>query len=64
VTAAQAKLERQIEEAEAALRSVEDELADPSVWATPEKSALASERHEHAKQAVESLYERYEQIAG
>jgi ATP-binding cassette, subfamily F, member 3 len=64
VTAAQTKLERQIEEAEAALRSVEDELADPSIWATPEKSAKASERHERAKQAVESLYERYEQIAG
>jgi ATP-binding cassette subfamily F protein 3 len=64
VTAAQTKLERQIEEAEAALRSVEDELADPSVWETPEKSAKASERHERAKQTVESLYERYEQIAG
>jgi len=63
-TAAQTKLERQIEEAEAALRSVEDELADPTVWATPEKSAKASERHERAKQTVESLYERYEQIAG
>jgi ATP-binding cassette, subfamily F, member 3 len=64
VTAAQTKLERQIEEAEAALRSVEEELADPSVWQTPEKSARASERHERAKQAVELLYERYEQIAG
>jgi ATP-binding cassette, subfamily F, member 3 len=63
-TAALTKLERQIEEAEAALRSVEDELADPTVWATPEKSAKASERHERAKQTVESLYERYEQIAG
>jgi ATP-binding cassette subfamily F protein 3 len=63
-SAAQTKLERQIEDAEAALRVVEDELADPSVWATPEKSAGASERHERAKQAVESLYERYEQIAG
>jgi ATP-binding cassette subfamily F protein 3 len=63
-TAAQTKLERQIEDAEAALRVVEDELADPGVWATPEKSAGASERHERAKQVVESLYERYEQIAG
>jgi ATP-binding cassette subfamily F protein 3 len=64
VTAAQTKLERQIEDAEAALRSVEDELADPSAWATPESAAKASERHERAKQTVESLYERYEQIAG
>ena len=61
---AQTKLERQIEQAEAALRSVEDELADPSIWETPEKSAKASERHARAKQTVESLYERYEQIAG
>jgi ATP-binding cassette, subfamily F, member 3 len=64
VTASQSKLEREIEAAEAALRLVEEELADPSVWATPSKSAAASERHERAKQAVDSLYERYEQIAG
>ena len=64
VTAAQTKLERQIEEAEAVLRSVEDELADPSVWQTPEKATRASERHESAKQAVESLYQRYEQLVG
>jgi ATP-binding cassette, subfamily F, member 3 len=60
----QAKLEQQIEAAEAALRAVEDELADPGAWATPERSAASTTRHEQAKREVEQLYERYEQIAG
>ncbi|MGO9971261.1 MAG: ABC-F family ATP-binding cassette domain-containing protein [Solirubrobacteraceae bacterium] len=62
-TADQATLERQIEEAEVALRVIEDELSDPSAWATPEKSAASSSRHEEAKRAVERLYERWEQVA-
>ncbi len=33
-----ATLERDIEQAEAALASVEDELADPTAWATPERA--------------------------
>ena len=57
-------LEREIELAEAALRAVEDELADPTAWATPEKSAASTARHEEAKRAVEDLYERWEQVAG
>jgi ATP-binding cassette subfamily F protein 3 len=60
----QAKLEAEIEAAEAALRAVEDELADPGAWADPGKSAKSTERHERAKRAVEALYERYEQVAG
>jgi len=60
----QAKLEREIEEAEAVLRSVEEELADPSAWATPERSAESSARHEAAKRAVDELYARYEQVVG
>jgi ATP-binding cassette subfamily F protein 3 len=59
----QAKLERQIEAAEAVLLALEDELADPSAWATPVRSAASSARHEEAKQAVERLYERWEQVA-
>jgi len=62
--ARQAKLELEIEQAEAALRAVEDELADPQAWATPERSAASSTRHEQAKQAVEELYARYEEVAG
>jgi ATP-binding cassette, subfamily F, member 3 len=57
-------LERQIEAAEAALRSIEDELSDPSAWSTPEASARSTRKHEQAKQAVAELYERWEAIAG
>jgi ATP-binding cassette subfamily F protein 3 len=60
----QEQLERQIEAAEAALRALEDELADPEQWSTPKKTKDASDRHEAAKQAVEQLYEQWERIAG
>jgi ATP-binding cassette, subfamily F, member 3 len=55
-----AVLEREIEAAEAALRVLEDELANPTAWATAEKSAASTARHEEAKRAVEELYERWE----
>ncbi|HLI58852.1 MAG TPA: ABC-F family ATP-binding cassette domain-containing protein [Solirubrobacteraceae bacterium] len=58
------RLEEQIESAEAALAAVEDELADPAAWATPEASARSTARHEEAKQRVAELYERYEAVAG
>jgi ATP-binding cassette, subfamily F, member 3 len=57
-------LEREIEAAEAALQAVEDELADPAAWATPEKSVESTARHAAAKSAVEQLYARWEQVAG
>ncbi|HWD69171.1 MAG TPA: ABC-F family ATP-binding cassette domain-containing protein [Solirubrobacteraceae bacterium] len=60
----QAKLEQQIEQAEAALRAIEEELADPSAWETPARSADSSARHEAAKRTVDGLYARYEQVAG
>jgi ATP-binding cassette subfamily F protein 3 len=60
----QVKLEEEIERAEAALRTIEDELADPSAWATPERSADSTARHEAAKRAVDELYKQYEQVAG
>ncbi len=56
------KLERQIEAAEAVLRALEDELAEPSAWETPQRSAESSARHEAAKRAVDELYERYEAL--
>ncbi|HEY1713918.1 MAG TPA: ABC-F family ATP-binding cassette domain-containing protein [Solirubrobacteraceae bacterium] len=59
-----ARLEAEIETAEAALRAVEDELADPAAWATPEASARSSARHEEAKRKVAELYERWEAVAG
>ncbi len=52
-----AKLEAQIEAAEAELAAVEAELVRG--W-----SAEAGDRYETAKAAVEALYARYEQVAG
>jgi ATP-binding cassette subfamily F protein 3 len=52
-----AELERAVAEAEAALAGVEDELADPGCWSTPERAAESTERHRAAKHAVEQLYE-------
>jgi len=57
---AQASLEREIEAAEAALHTLEEELADSSAWADPERSAKSSERHVEAKRQVEELYARLE----
>ncbi len=59
-----AGLEAQIEAAEAALHAIEDELADPASWATPEATARSSARHEEAKLKVAELYERWEAVAG
>jgi ATP-binding cassette, subfamily F, member 3 len=64
VAGAEQGLEHQIEAAEAALRSIEDELSDPAAWATPQASARSTRKHEQAKQAVAELYERWEAIAG
>jgi ATP-binding cassette subfamily F protein 3 len=61
---AQRALERELEEAEAALRQLEDELADPAAWADPKSSATSSERHQEAKRQVEELYSRWEALAG
>jgi ATP-binding cassette subfamily F protein 3 len=55
-----ASLERQIEAAESALASLEDELADPSAWASPTASARSSKRHAAAKGEVERLYAELE----
>jgi ATP-binding cassette subfamily F protein 3 len=57
------QLERRIEEAEAALRAVEDELSDPAAWANPKRSAESTARHERAKRAVEELYVEWEAAA-
>jgi len=60
----QQRLENEIEVAEAALKAVEDELADPAAWSSPQRTARATARHEQAKRAVDELYERWERIAG
>ena len=55
-------MEREIEVAEVGLASVEDELADPSAWATPERAAESTDRHEAAKRAVAELYEELSRL--
>jgi ATP-binding cassette subfamily F protein 3 len=57
------ELEQLIERAEADLRRIEEELADPAAWSTPAKSKQAAERHEAAKRTVEELYEQWEGAA-
>jgi ATP-binding cassette subfamily F protein 3 len=56
-----AQLEREVEKAEAALRTLEDELADPSAWASPTSSERATARHAAAKKAVEEAYARWDE---
>jgi ATP-binding cassette, subfamily F, member 3 len=55
-----ADLERDVEKAEAALRVIEHELADPSAWASPTSSERATKKHAAAKKAVEEAYARWE----
>jgi ATP-binding cassette subfamily F protein 3 len=56
----QEKAERAVEEAEATLRAVEAELADPAAWATQYESAKSQARHTAARRAVEEAYSRLE----
>ena len=58
-----ARLEREIEAAEAELRALEDELADPSAWASPSAAERNTARHEAAKRRVEDLLARWEAVA-
>jgi ATP-binding cassette, subfamily F, member 3 len=59
----QADLEREIEQAEAALRALEEELADPTAWEQPDRAAASASRHEDARRRVEDLYARWEQLS-
>jgi len=56
-----AKLEQRIEKAEAKLRELEDELADPAAWSSPTGIERATKRHAEAKAAVEELYAEWEE---
>lgn len=58
----QAKAELRVEQAEAALRELEDELADPAAWATKYEAAKSEARHTAAKRAVEQAYEQLEAL--
>ena len=56
----QGELEREVQEAEAALAALEDELSDPAHWADAGAAAESSARHAAAKRAVEDSYARWE----
>ena len=56
-----AELERDVERAEGALAALEDELADPSQWASPTGSQRAAERHAAARKTVEEAYAAWEE---
>jgi ATP-binding cassette subfamily F protein 3 len=59
---AQQQAERAVEQAEAALRTLEDELAEPAAWATKYESAKSEARHTAAKRAIEDAYARLESL--
>jgi ATP-binding cassette subfamily F protein 3 len=59
---AQEQAERAVEQAEAAMRALEDELADPAAWATQYESAKSEARHTAARRAVEESYTRLETL--
>ncbi len=58
-----ARLEREVEKAEADFRRLEDELADPSHWSDPRRSARATARHEAARAKLDELIARWEAAA-
>jgi ATP-binding cassette subfamily F protein 3 len=58
----QDRAELAIEQAEAALQALEDELADPQAWATKYEAAKSEARHTAAKRAIEQAYERLEAL--
>jgi ATP-binding cassette subfamily F protein 3 len=57
----EAALEKAVEDAEAALAALEEELADPAAWATKYESAKSEARHTAAKRAVDAAYAALEE---
>ena len=58
-----ASAERAVEDAESAMRALEDELADPAAWATPYESAKSQARHTAARRAVEAAFAELEALS-
>jgi ATP-binding cassette subfamily F protein 3 len=58
------ELEKAIEAAEADLKALEEELADPSAWNDPRAAAKSTRRHDEAKQTLQALYAEWETMAG
>jgi ATP-binding cassette subfamily F protein 3 len=59
-----ADIEKQIEKSEQALATLEDELADPAAWASPDKIEASTRRHEDLKKRIEELYAEWEAVGG
>jgi ATP-binding cassette subfamily F protein 3 len=57
------KIEAEIEAAEAALKTLEEELADPTAWNDPRTAAKSTKRHEQAKKQLQALYAEWEAVA-
>ncbi|MEV4423270.1 ribosomal protection-like ABC-F family protein [Patulibacter sp. NPDC049589] len=57
------KAEARIEAAEVALSQLEEELAAPGAWATPESTEKNTARHEAAKAKVAELYDTLERLS-
>ena len=57
------RLEGEVERAEADLRALEDELADPSHWADERSSRRAGRRHEQAKARLRDAEAEWERTA-
>ena len=55
------RLEQEIERAEKALKALEEELADPAAWSSPERSAKSTRRHDAAKLQLKELYASWEE---
>jgi ATP-binding cassette subfamily F protein 3 len=59
---AQQKAEKAVEEAEASLAQLEQELTDPAMWATRYEAAKSEARHTAAKRAVDAAYAELEAL--
>ena len=55
------RLAGELERAEAALRELEQELADPAAWNDPRSAGRSRARHAEAKRRVEELSRRWEE---
>jgi len=54
------RLAERVEQAEADLRVLEEELSDPEAWSSPGRAERAEARHAAAKQAVAEFYQQWE----
>jgi ATP-binding cassette subfamily F protein 3 len=54
--------EQAVEDAELALRVLEEELSDPVAWASKYESAKSEARHTAARRAIEDAYERLQAL--